>query len=456
MNGGHANKSRWYASVLLGRENIIALALTFGLLVVVLATQQRLTVSDGQGWDGVQYVTMATGGGRVMPPYHLRIGYPFLARSFAFFPKAVDNFALLSTIIGTCFTWLSYRAIFRWFPSVSIGVRLFAWALINLSELGPLRFAQWYPANTDYPFNLIFLILFMVLLEDWGPVRKGMAYVVIFLVGTLIRENFVVSLALVGLVQLVEFDQRRWWVILKPARVLPFFGAIAGTVAAAVIIRLATGDWLSSGKTDTMDGWLKAMRFAPFVQSFLAVYGFAILLYVASLGWSPVWRKHSGAMVVFLLMTIPFAITGGENYERFLFWYIVPVVYLATPMIEVLWKGRRWLEMASAIGHVFVIHRFYAPIDPLSEHSLETGCAFMDYLKGYSPHLSNYAIVCRTDNCIPYFAFFGGCLLLVIAARSRIRLGDVPPDLTQSTSEDAVGQNGGTESRELQAAFSDE
>ena len=417
MNSNCKTKSRSFTTPLGGTENAIALILALLLLVLVFTTQQRMAVNSGQGWDGLQYVSMVDPTARVPAPYNLRIGYPFLVRHIAPFANRVDNFALFSIAFGTIFAWLSYRALYRWFPTAPRGARLLAWSVLNLSELSPLRMAQWYPANTDLPFNLIFLVLLVVLLENWAVVYTSLALTAIFFTGTLIRENFIISLALVALVKLVTFEGRRTWIHLSPSRVVPFVAALVGTCLAAVVIKFTTGDWLSSGKTDTMLGWLRTMRFAPFTQAFIAVHGFVILLFVASLGWSPLWRRQSGAFIVFLLLTIPIAITGGENYERFFFWYIVPVVYLALPMIQVLWQGRRWFELCVAFTHVLVIHRYYAPIDPLTEYSLDAGCTLTNYLHGYSPSLMHYALVCRTDNCVPFFAFFGVCLLLVLAAR---------------------------------------
>jgi hypothetical protein len=399
-----------------------AFLLTFGLVVLVFATQGRLTVNGGQGWDGTAYTSMVDPTAKVSAPFNLRIGYPFLARHLAPFANPVDNFALLSALFGAAFAWVSYTFLRRRFPTAPRGALILAWSVLNLSELGPLRAGRWYPVHTDIPFNLVFLLLVMVLFGDWRWPRKSVAVALLFLLGTVTRENFVVNLALVALVQLTQVEGRRLWLILHPARLAPFAAALLGTALAALAVKAGSGDWILSSKSQTMLHWLQAMRFLPFVQAMIAVYGFLVLLRVGCWGWAPRWPPHGAACAVFLLLTIPIAITGGENYERFLFWYMPVVVYLAVPLVETLWQRRRRLELIAAFGHVFVVQRYYCPIDTLSSHALDAGCPMDKYLMGYSPNLMHYALICRVDHNLPFLAFFGICLLVVLLARTRISL----------------------------------
>src|SRR5437868_1554101 len=73
-----------------------AVALTALAVANVMLRQDRITVADGAGWDGQDYVTMAqTGDARLGGTFHgLRIGVPFLARHFIF-SDPLANFGAL-------------------------------------------------------------------------------------------------------------------------------------------------------------------------------------------------------------------------------------------------------------------------------------------------------------------------------------------------------------------------
>ena len=90
------------------RLNIaIALTLATLALTVVLTTQRLVAVNQGAGWDGYSYVQMAKGENRG-GFYAVRIGYPLAARYLGPTRDVIQNFRLISLLVGTLYCVFSY------------------------------------------------------------------------------------------------------------------------------------------------------------------------------------------------------------------------------------------------------------------------------------------------------------------------------------------------------------
>lgn len=413
-------------------ESLWACALTGLATLVVLATQAPIAVNEGAGWDGWSYLRMAVDPTvDVGAPYHLRIGWPFLPRHLAPFAAPLANFKLVSGVCGVLYgigTWLLLAALF---PRTGRLARGLAWSVLNLSELAPLRMAAWYPTSSDGLANLLFLAVAALVLLDVGRWTRSVGLLLVFFAGTTVRENFVVNAALVVLVLAVVFERERIWLIVSRASLVPVLAAIAGTLLGALLIRSVTGHSLVAGKSEVMLGWFGHFRFASTLQALLALYGLIPLLAVAAMGLPARRLRAAPGLWVFLLLTLPVAIVGGSNTERFLYWYMLVVVLLTLPWVDALVAHRRWVELAAAFVYVALMHRYHVPIHTTAGVALDSGCALPLYLRGGSPHLSHYAWNCGTENHPAFLAVFFGALGLILLARVRVR-GGSPPGATAS------------------------
>jgi hypothetical protein len=386
------------------------------LLAWIDGTQEQILVNGGAGWDGSMYLAMAKGA-EVMHPYRLRIAYPWLATIFGGEQGPLAGFSHLAKWLGCLYGLGSAFALRRMLPGATEVGYMLGWAMLNFSELSPLRQAYWYPTNTDIPADCLFLwLLWAVVALPQGRLRDINIALALAL-GTTVRENFAFNYGMVLIFDFLRFEADGLRVRLSGMNMRTMaFGAF-GLGASFCTIRAVCGDWPTAHKGAVAWGLLQQQRVAVIVGAALLVYAAPMLLALSGWGVPRVARLGGSTNLgVFFALTLPVAVVGGGDTERFFYWYMALLVVILLPTIDGLWRAQQRTLLFVSMAAFFVGHRAYTPVNPAG---LLSGCAASDFFYGTSPYLGSYTGICNAATVREWMMAFALAAVLVLLRKAR-------------------------------------
>ncbi len=322
------------------RASILAwlalLLLVLGAALLSWKIQAPISLEGGRGWDGVDYVGMATQLSRgerpqAHAPFVYRVGAPALA-GWLDPADPLRGFRLLNGALVLALPLL----LFGWLGNPSLGLRP-AWrwgaaALFALQWHAPLRLVPFYPAHVD-PLFWLFWLLALLGLERGrrvGESARAAGWTLFALLALPVREVLLLPL----LAQVVQGAPLPWgagsgraWIRwlrqeMPRLRLLP--------VLAGVVVFLAIRSWAAPvdtygfAKTALLWLWLKSLP--QLLHGFAQAVGPGVLVFLllrakwrsarlslADLAGRPDW-------LLILAAVLALGWVGGSDTERLLFW----------------------------------------------------------------------------------------------------------------------------------------
>jgi len=314
----------------------VLLVITVFSIVVILSNlyQKRISFNSGQGWDGVEYFSMAYQFShgqlpRANGPFVYRIGTPFLA-SLLSTCNLLDAFFIVNMIANAVTVFLLYVFFRMQIPDWKIRVILIA--MFMLQWHAPLRFAFYYPAYSD-PYSFVFMLAGLILLTKYkANFTIGYAFLlgVIVFLGVLFRETVImVALSVPFITNPMDVNIIKWNGLKKNVgalRISVFLPMLFGVFGISLTHILATK---TNGYSFILSAtyWAYMKPFLSYILSWFISYGpiLAILLYGIKDCWVFLIREQH--LLILLSGFVVLAWLGGADTERMLYWSF-PIVYV--------------------------------------------------------------------------------------------------------------------------------
>jgi hypothetical protein len=278
--------------------------------------QEPWTYNEGLGWDGAQYVALASQCGRepmrASEPFAYRIGAPCLAALLPWSPKHalwIVNAAASVLLLLLLDVWLR-RHVER---------RILPWLLAGfaLHWLTPLRHVWWYPTYID-PLALCAMLGALLL------VQRRWLFVAVCFAGALIRETMLIVPAgiLAGQVlrelsRTTPLDSQRR---LRDTTLLRTAVGITACLAAAVLTRLVVTPTTDYWMLDSALYWAYEKPLPRYVLALFITFGPALVLLALQPRAVRAYFKTNPEQGAILLLVLALAWIGGTDTERFLLW----------------------------------------------------------------------------------------------------------------------------------------
>ena len=315
-----------------------------GVTAFVLVTllshhfQPRITLHDGQGWDGAYYYSMAEQAAHGQPihvasPYVYRVGLPVLA-AMANPENLLSGFSRVN-LVCNCLILVFFILWLRTFlPDWRI--RCVLTLLLLTQWLGPFRFISFYPATTDNPQYAFLLLAFLgIYIARQREVLGTVIVTLTVLIGVFFRETVAVAgLAMIFLHNPIQFTGlgrnlaafRFKEIVRRPKALhcLPFIAGLGGLVFIHLTIH-KVDDGYSFVKT--VFEWVYDKPWLTYVHGMFIVFGPAIALVIFN------WRKSWSFLathqpfLAFIGASLVLAYIGGNDTERY-FYMMVPMIYI--------------------------------------------------------------------------------------------------------------------------------
>jgi hypothetical protein len=324
--------------------------------LVEFLVQDRITVNAGLGWDGERYAELARSlafEDARLEPFRYRILMPLIVHFLPVASLVAERFFVLNMVFSYAALLLLFRILLRSFPGMLRSVFL-VWVVVATAELSPIRMTFFYPAMTD-PFHILAIIVLLDCATRIDGTSNARAVSVTifftFLLGSLNRENFFLYFPLVapplrrfGGTLLVSAS-RRAWAPIGVAAVASLLGLwIQGLLVHANVFSTRGGAYFDQ---------LRAYPFPSVCAAVFLVYGALLLLVASPALLVPAHRDSCGtAGRLWVTVGIVFvtALGGGVNIERFLYWGMPVLAWLAVPHVERHFVERRYLSLTVALA----------------------------------------------------------------------------------------------------------
>lgn len=377
------------------KEFFIIFIVTLLVYLFFFTTQNR--IFNNVGWDGGVYYNMVDKNYDAILPFALRIGLPKFIDYFPVLNDRLNNFLLYQSLIGFLFAYFSWTLLRKLFQQASFYAIFIGWIFLNLSELSIFKQTLWIPPGTDALFNLLFICMLLVIFSKNISLKKNLIFMfVIFFTGILNRENFILNYILVILFYLIKFQSGYFY--LSPIRFcfIKLLSPLLGIIFGAICIYLYTGHLIIGDKIEVLKFHFLHQRFFIILLSILITYGQFFIIIFSSLNKKiNVEKKIFFHLFFFLIFSVFISFLGGQNYERFLWWYSSILAIFSIPKLDYLIKNKRYFIIFNSILFFIVFHRVLVPIDTLIDpDTLLKGCSLAEYIKGYSPNLMHFGSLC--------------------------------------------------------------
>jgi hypothetical protein len=408
-------------------KEIFFILFTTSLFYLIFFTTQNRIAND-TGWDGGIYYNMIDKNFDAILPFALRIGLPRFIDYFPIFSDNLDNFILYQSLIGFLFSYFSWTLLRKLYQQSSFYTIFIGWIFLNLSELSIFKQILWIPPGTDALFSLLFILMLLIIFSQEISLKKNLFFMfIIFFIGTLNRENFIFNYILVALFYLIKFQYGYFY--LNPVRFcfIKLLVPLLGIIFAAICIYLYTGHLIIGNKIEVLKFHLLHQRFFIILLSILITYGqFFIIIFSSINKKINLDKKIFFHLFLFLIFSIFISFLGGQNFERFLWWFSPILVIFSVPTLDYLIKNKKYFMIFNSIIFFIVFHRVLIPIDALiNPDTLLRGCSLSEYIKGYSPNLMHFGSLCMVTAKIAEFyaliAFFFSFVLFGYIKLSKLK-----------------------------------
>lgn len=396
------------------KDLITGILLSVFLCVFRLAIQSIVSVNEGQGWDGTFYYRMALGNlAEAELPFRLRVGVPLLVQLI---PKldVLLRFQIVNLTFAFLFSVVCYVGICQF--SSLLSTRITTWLLICGTEISPVAETAWYPAQTDAASNF-FLIL--VLLICLSRNQRPISLLILFALGTLIRENFPIFISLICFQLTIAPARSQVRVLVNSLKcnvtsLLNLVGATLGSIIGMAGITFISGVSPLDGKSNTFFSVLNSHLLINTLAAGINVYGSLGLFILASIINKPEGRRMvRDTMSVLMVLPLLTAISlgGGSNTERFLFWGLVVLAFQSIPSMDNFFRRTGWPIKFLAVMSMLAFQRFLLPISTGGM----AGCDVNSYFKGPSTFMGHWTQICGINYSVSLVGFYLAFVTVFVA-----------------------------------------
>jgi hypothetical protein len=386
------------------KEVIYIFITTILFYIFFFFTQDRIL--GNVGWDGERYFNMVDENFNATLPYALRIALPRFIEYFPVFSDNLKNFLLYQSLIGFFFSYFSWKLLRKLFKQASFNTIFIGWIFLNLSELSIFKQILWIPPGTDPLNNLLFIFLLLVIFSKDIPLKRNLFFMfIIFFTGTLNRENFTINYILVLLFYLVKFKAGYFHFSSVKFYFVKLLSPLFGIICSAILIYNYTGHLIINNKIEVLKFHYQHLRFFVTLLAILMTYGqFFIIIFSSMNKKINIEKEYFFHLFAFLIFSILISFLGGQNFERFLWWYSPILVIFLIPKLDYLIKNKKYFIVFNSILFFFIFHRVFTPIDTLTNpDTFIKGCNLTDYIKGFSPNLMHFGALCANNPTVLQF-----------------------------------------------------
>jgi hypothetical protein len=297
----------------------------------------------------------------------------------------------------------------------SFTAALLCWVFVFTPELSPLRFTAFYPAQTDSMNVFLMCLVTLLAFSRHGTLTRWEAItaVVIFVTGTLNRENFGVTALLFPLLGL-QYDRGKLVFHAQKRNLVLGLLALIGSIAGLSITLSVFGVNPFSGKEHVVAQYFKSVTLAQSISAIAITYGAFVLTWLASL-LSP--REVSSRLppgsvggILFVLLTTVLYLSSGNNPERYLFWNAPILGLLTLPVMTILLFQKRYLTVLFVLLYFLATSNVIHPISP----EYPGGCNIMDIIDGKGIQLMHFSYNCsQIDTALFSLYFVAACFCVI-------------------------------------------
>lgn len=345
------------------RYEVILITLLFLVICFIYKGQQRVTLNEGQGWDGAHYYPIAEQiknnathiKGEL--PYINRLGTLLLVGTYSRMME-IDllNSALIINLTGIFIATVLLLIWLRIFIDV-FWIRTLLLLLFMLNWQVPLRWSYYAPMSTD-AWGAAFLVGGLLLLHHirkahthnrsiWGYV---LIFSVVVAIGNLFREsNAVLAVAILFIlnpIQGLNIDRSKWKEIYFVKRSLFMFLPIISVVICNSIVS-------NFQVIDPQNGysyiravitWFYEKSLPEYVLGICIAYGPLILLVPFYFREFKVFFFERQELFILLLISLIFGFIGGSDTERITFMSSFPIFFILIGMAikNIFNSSQRW------------------------------------------------------------------------------------------------------------------
>jgi hypothetical protein len=334
----------------------LTLALAAAVTGWAWAFQRPLTYNGGLGWDGAQYVQLATQCGRqrmqALEPFVYRVGAPCLAALLPVPPK----YALWAINVGASIGLLLLLSV--WLRR-HVADAIVPWLIVFFAAhwLSPLRYTWWYPTYVD-PLALCAMVAALL------AQHRRWLFVAVCVAGAAVRETMIVvplSLLAGALIGSAAGRQRRDAVVTAAAGVL---ACAAAALAIRAVVTPASDYWM----LDAAYYWTYEKPLPRYLLAAAITFGPIGAVVMAGRHAAWLWIETHRGEALIVAMVLVLAWVGGSDTERFMIWAMPVVLVLAgRAAATVDWKRHRLL-IGVLVAAAALNGRWLLPTPDFVEH----------------------------------------------------------------------------------------
>ena len=216
--------------------------------------------------------------------------------------------------------------------------------------------------------------------------------------------NFLINYILI-LFYLVKFKAGHFYFSPIKFYFIKLLSPIFGIICSGILIYNYTGHFIIGNKIEVLKFFYQDLRFFVVLLAILMTYGqFFIIIFSSINKKVNIEKKYFFHLFAFLIFSITISFLGGQNFERYLWWYSSILVIFSIPKLDYLIKNKKYLIIFNSILFFLIVHRVFVPIDTLiNPDTLTKVCSFVSYIKGYSPNLMHFGAFCANAATVLQF-----------------------------------------------------
>ncbi len=401
---------------------IVFITALFIVICFIYKGQQRVTLNNGQGWDGSYYYKITEqiqqGENPIVGdlPYIKRIGTHFLVGTYSKI-TGIDllDSALLINLIGTFITvillmfWLRIFIDVFWIRGILLLLFMMAWFV-------PLRFLFFYPMTTDAWGSVWFvggLLLLHFIRKSYNNSKNIFWYVLAFSVvvsvGSLFREsNSVLALALffifnplkylnissktITLSHGVKFIKQIWNLyFVKQSLIffipIIFIGLINIIVSNFTVINISGHFYIA-----TAFFWFCKKSLPQYLLGIFIAYGPLILLVPFFYKQFKSIFLEKQELLILLIIALIFGFIGGSDTERISFMSSFPIIFvlIGLSIKYIFYSTQRWWLYALFILQT-IAYRFYWSLPDYPSEIKHVPIPFISLMSNHFQNLYLYS-----------------------------------------------------------------
>jgi hypothetical protein len=401
---------------------IVFITALFFAICFIYKGQQRITLNNGQGWDGAYYFKITEqiqqGTNPIVGelPFIKRIGTHFLVGTYSRI-TGIDilDSALFINLIGTFITvlllmfWLRLYIDVFWIRGSLLLLFMMAWFV-------PLRFLFFYPLSTDAWGSAWFvggLLLLHFIRESYNDNKNIFWYVlafsVIVSVGSLFREsNSVLAIALFFIVNPLKYlnissktitlshgvkTLKQIWNLYFVKQSLIFFLPLLFIG----LINIIVSNFIAINQSDysyfkTVFSWFYTKSLPEYLLGICIAYGPLLLLV-------PFFHKQfvslffeKQELLFLLIIGLIFGFIGGSDTERITFMSSFPIIFvlIGLSVKSIFYSNQRWWLYALFLLQT-IAYRFFWTIPDFPSEIRHIPIPFLSLMSNHFQNLLLYS-----------------------------------------------------------------